>query len=176
MISEYVNWLLSFVRIVSSIIFKTSSLGNNIPTLLFQLLIIMSHHFLNRINIITMDYSPLLRSLSFWYSKYPLKSHHKSEWTLFLFGTISHWLNFDSDVIINTGIFTEKCFHTVKYAIGALRKWKAVANKIHLDLTIVRSSSWSIIPGRSLPDDHLGTKSYSLNSLIGKWHLTVLMI
>ena len=137
LISEYVNWLLSFVRIVSSIIFKTSSLGNNIPTLLFQLLIIMSHHFLNRINIITMDYSPLLRSLSFWYSKYPLKSHHKSEWTLFLFGTISHWLNFDSDVIINTGIFTEKCFHTVKYAIGALRKWKAVANKIHLDLTIV---------------------------------------
>ena len=36
LISEYVNWLLSFVRIVSSIIFKTSSLGNNIPTLLFQ--------------------------------------------------------------------------------------------------------------------------------------------
>lgn len=86
LISEYVNWLLSFVRIVSSIIFKTSSLGNNIPTLLFQLLIIISHHFLNRINIITMDYSPLLRSLSFWYSKYQLKSHHKSEWTLFYLG------------------------------------------------------------------------------------------
>ena len=77
LISEYVNWLLSFVRIVSSIIFKTSSLGNNIPTLLFQLLIIMSNnHFLNKINIIKTDYSPLLRSLSFWYSKYPLKSHH----------------------------------------------------------------------------------------------------